>query len=151
MPDVLDALLDFWKTNGTSPAAHKATGLEIDEWERRYEVILPTDLREYVTRVNGTFNGEALEFDDELISFLPLSAMCPEDKWWPNLRARPGMFIFADYLISSSWWCAALDSSAHEHTRIFLGGGAGENRLIASSLAEFFDLYMNRSSRLHGN
>jgi hypothetical protein len=149
MPDFLDELTSFWKTKRVATAAHKATEAEIDAWEQRYKIILPADLRNYVMRVNGILGGENLEFDHEGISFLPLSAMCPEAEWTEH-EGQAGMFVFADLLVKCSWWCAALDSSAHEHTRIFIGGGLPlQNRLVASSLAEFFDLYMNDHMAIH--
>jgi hypothetical protein len=142
MADFLDELTAFWKRHGDAPAAKIATSAQIEEWEQRYSVVLPADLRSYVTRVNGIFQGESLEFDHEGMSFLPLSAMCAETEWTES-GARPNMFVFADFLIRSHWWCAALDEKPHEHTRIFLGGCGTKNHLVASSLAEFIDLYMN--------
>jgi len=149
MSDFLGNLTSFWKTKGVATATHKATKVEIETWERRYNIVLPDDLRQYVTRVNGVQGGENLEFDHEGISFLPLSAMCLEVEW-TETGGRPGMFVFADYLVRCNWWCAALDSSPHEHTRIFFGGGLKGNSLLANSLAEFFDLYRNHHMRLHG-
>jgi hypothetical protein len=142
MGDVVNNLTEFWKRRGVAPAAEKATVTEIDEWQRRYKVVLPTDLRRYLLKVNGILNGEVLEFDHEGISFLPLSAMCRQDEW-----AEPGesdRFVFADFLIRSHWWCVALDDRPHEETRIYIGGGlSAQNRLVAGSLSEFFHLYMN--------
>jgi hypothetical protein len=143
MSDALDELIGFWKRHRVDPAAEKATASEIEAWERRYKVVLPSDLRDYVLKVNGILGGENLEFDHEGVGFLPLSAMCPEAEWTES-GAQPNLFVFADFLIRSHWWCASLDNRTHERTRIFLGGGPAKmNRLVADSLAEFFDLYMN--------
>jgi len=139
MSDFLDNLTSFWKTKGVTASAHKATEGEIDAWERRYNVVLPADLREYVTRVNGVQGGEKLDFDHEGISFLPLSAICAEAEW-TEAEGRPGMFVFADFLVRCNWWCVQLDSSPHEHTRIFYGGGLKGNSFLTNSLSEFFDL-----------
>ena len=149
MADFLDDLTSFWKEKGVAAAPHKATKEEIEAWERRYNVILPADLREYVTRVNGVQGGESLEFDHDLLSFLPLSAMCTEAEW-TKAEGQSGMFVFADYCISCYWWCVQLDNSPHEYTRIFFGGGPKKNILLANSLSEFFDMYRNHPKRLHG-
>ncbi|HWG16672.1 MAG TPA: SMI1/KNR4 family protein [Acidobacteriaceae bacterium] len=149
MSDFLDDLTAFWKTKRVDTATHKATEIEIEAWERRYNVVLPADLRRYVTRVNGVHGGENLDFDHEGITFLPLSAMCPEAEW-TEVGGRSGMFVFADFLVRCNWWCVQLDSNPHEHTRIFFGGGLNGNRLLATSLSEFFDLYRNHHMRLHG-
>ena len=140
--DSLDNVTRFWKRHGVATAAERATAAQIEEWERRYEITLPADLRDYVSRVNGIFRGEALEFDHEGLSFLPLSAMCPEADW-TEFGGRPNMFVFADFLIKSHWWCVALDNEPHQHTRVYLGGCGTKDRIIADSLSEFFDLYMN--------
>ena len=144
MDDILDELTSFWRKHGIATAAKQATVAEVEAWERRYSVILPTDLREYVLRVNGILGGETLEFDHEGLSFLPLSAMCPEGEWTEFEPQQQGMFVFADFLAKCHWWCVALDGQPHEQTRIFIGGGLPiQNRLVTSSLAEFFELYMN--------
>jgi hypothetical protein len=149
MSDYLDQLTSYWKEKKVETAADKATTAEIEAWELRYNVVLPTDLREYVKRVNGIRGGEHLEFDHDCISFLPLSAMCPEEQW--SKYAPPSnMFVFADCLIQCYWWCAALDSLPRECTPIYLGGGLpGQYHLAAKSLAEFFNIYMNDPRRLH--
>ena len=144
MDDVLHDLTSFWKGRGVAAASKQATVAEIEAWERQYNVILPSDLRDYVLRVNGILRGETLEFDHEGISFLPLSAMCPEDTLTESEPRRHDSYIFADFLVKCHWWCAALDDLPHEKTRIFIGGGLPtQNRLVANSLAEFFELYMN--------
>jgi len=142
--DFLDELISFWQRHKVTAAAKKATAPEIEAWEQQYNVILPADLRAYVLRVNGILHGELLEFDHEGISFLPLSAMCPEDQWTESEPRRHDRFVFADLLIKCQWWCMALDDQPHKNTPIFIGGGLPtQNTLVASSLAEFFDLYMN--------
>jgi hypothetical protein len=150
MADIFDVLIGFWKRHGVDPAAERATAEEIEEWERRYKVVLPVDLRDYVMRINGVLRGETLEFDHEGISFLPLSAMCPETEWAGPAGARPNMFVFADFLVRCHWWCAAIDDRPQPHTRIFIGGGSPKtNRMVANSLAEFFDLYRNDHMRIY--
>jgi cell wall assembly regulator SMI1 len=149
MSDYLDELTNFWRRKNVDVATDKATVSQIAEWERRYSVVLPADLRDYVLRVNGILGGEHLEFDHEGLSFLPLSAMCTEGEWTES-ESTPGRFVFADFLIRSYWWCAELDDTPKQYTQIVLSAGAhGKTRLIANSLSEFFDIYMNDHSRLH--
>jgi peptide/nickel transport system substrate-binding protein len=143
MPNVLDELTSFWKEHGDASAAEKATPLQIEAWEQRYNVVLPADLRDYVMRVNGILGGENLEFDHEGISFLPLSAMCTEAEWTES-TGKPNRFVFADFLVKCHWWCAIIDDTSRERTEIYLGGcGSQDDRPIASSLDEFFHIYMH--------
>lgn len=149
MQDVLDRLARYWERHGVEPASHTADPDEIEAWQRRYSVLLPRDLYEYVSRVNGIKRAEQFEFDHEGLSFLPLSAMCPEQDWVKGNRMS-GMFVFADFLISSYWWCASLDLNVRDHTPIYLCGGKPEsNRLIADSIPEFLILYMTQHSEIH--
>jgi hypothetical protein len=151
MPDIYDRLLTYWKRRGIFPATHRATPLEIAAWEQKYGLRLPTDLREYVMRVNGFLHAETLEFDNQGNSLLPLSAMVPEEEW----ASRPShfqRFVFADHMIQCSWWCFRLSTDFTETTAFYLGGQMtlGHDRLIASSVEEFLELYIADSPRFYG-
>jgi hypothetical protein len=150
MADVLDRLVKHWQRQNIAPADHTATPSEITEWESRHGVRLPDDLRKYVSKVNGFRDGELLDFDEECFSFLPLSAMQRESEW-SGRPSNPSRFVIADYMIQCYWWCAELDNEHHSTTRIYRGGGATErdNSLVANSLEDFLDLYIEKSRTLH--
>jgi hypothetical protein len=146
MADVLDQLVKYWRRQDVGPAAATATTEEIAQWEAKFGVRLPADLREYVSRVNGTFKGEALEFGNDMMSFLPLSAMVPEAQWREHYN-EPDIFVFVDYLISSYWWCVRLTPHDSECTQVFVR--SSRLKLVASSLEEFLLAYMSDSSAIH--
>src|ERR1700749_1877889 len=100
--DVFDRLLEHWRLCGEKPATSKANVDDIAVWEAKYAVRLPDDLREYVTRVNGILLGEQLEFDNNLNTLLPLSAIKPESEW-SNREAPSNRFVIADHCISCFW------------------------------------------------
>jgi SMI1 / KNR4 family (SUKH-1) len=144
--DVLDQLVEYWRLQGVAPAAATATLDDMTQWEERFGVSLPQDLREYVTRINGMLNGEQLEFGNDLMSFLPLSAMMPEAQWSKHYN-EPDLFVIADYLITSYWWCARLTPHVSEHSQIFVRGT--KLALVASSFEEFLLAYMSGSKTIH--
>ena len=146
MADVLDQLVEYRRRQRTIPADVTATPKDIVQWEEKYGVRLPRDLREYVIRVNGIFKGEELEFGADMMSFLPLSAMVPESQW-SNDHNEPGIFVIVDYLISSYWWCVRLTPDGGEHTQVFVRGT--RLKLVASSLEEFLLAYMSASKAIH--
>jgi SMI1 / KNR4 family (SUKH-1) len=146
MGDVLDQLVEYWRRQGVASAVARATLDDTAQWEERFGVCLPRDLREYVTRVNGMLNGEQLEFGDDFMSFLPLSAMMPEAEWSKHY-SEPDLFVIADFLISSYWWCVRLTPHVSEHSQIFVRGT--KLALVASSLEEFLLAYMSGSKTIH--
>jgi hypothetical protein len=146
MADVLDRLLKHWQNHKVAPAAFKATSEEVAVWEAKYGVRLPDDLFAYVTRVNGSYGGEHLDFDHEGMSFLPLKAMVPE-KEWSEQHEGVGMFVFADMLIQCYWWCVHFTPEPTERSSIFLRGH--RLSLVAESLEEFLDAYILGSTRIH--
>jgi hypothetical protein len=141
MADVLDQLVEYWRKQRVAPAAVTATPEDIVQWEEKFGVRLPRDLREYVIRVNGIFKGEELEFGEDMMSFLPLSAMVPE------AHNEPGLFVIVDFLISSHWWCVRLTPDVAEHTQVFVRGT--RLKLVASSLKEFLLSYMSDSKSIN--
>jgi hypothetical protein len=150
MADVLDRLLEHWRHRQEKPAASTATLDEIENWERKYGVRLPDDLREYVLRVNGIHCGEELEFDNNLNTLLPLSAMKPECEWWSG-QTSSNRFVIADHCISCFWWTVDLNAEPRPETAVFLSGASdGKPRLVASSLDEFLEMYITDAAALYG-
>jgi SMI1 / KNR4 family (SUKH-1) len=146
MADVLDQLVEYWRRQRVIPADVTATPEDIVQWEEKFGVRLPRDLREYVIRVNGIFKGEELEFGEDMMSFLPLSAMVPEAQW-SKYHNEPGLFVIVDFLISSHWWCVRLTPDIAERTQVFVR--STRLKLVASSLEEFLLAYMSDSKAIH--
>jgi len=121
---------------------------DIADWERKHGVRLSSDLKNYVRTLNGMSLTAHGEMDDDFFRFLPLAQMTPERA--VSAKGRSGMFLFVDYLHLCYWYCVELDRTERDETRVFLGGTAKplEDRLVASSLAEFFELYMKNQRAL---
>lgn len=143
MSDYLAQLVAFWNSQEIGPASSRPSVNDIEAWERQHGVRLPQDLREYFRRVNGTHNGEHLEFGNDLTTFLPLHAVVPESEW-SKREGRPGHFVIVDYCVSCYWWTALLTSEAQETTSIFLG-----RHRVARSLKDFVSLYLAGSKQIH--
>jgi hypothetical protein len=144
----LTQLTKHWKEHGASVSGVVATEEEIVEWEQKNAIRAPDDLKNYLLGVNGMSLTAHGEMDDDFFRFLPLSQMKPEIEI--STSGRAGRFVFVDYLQLCYWYCVELDSTERETTRVFLGGTSKpeEARLVASSLSEFFQLYMENQRSL---
>jgi hypothetical protein len=98
--DLLANLKDHWRQQGIShgPPVSRA---QILEFEARYGVSLPADLRAYLTALNGSELGRNGPMDDQLISFWHLSEIRPLSEEHPESAIPHGRsyFVFADYSI----------------------------------------------------
>lgn len=147
MADVFGELVEHWHRQGSIVSTVKATPEEIGKWQAKFGVHLPSDLREYFVRANGMLDGDKLDFGHDLTSFLPMSAVVPGNQW-DERYDQPDLFVIADYLISSHWWCVHLTKQPSEHSRVYVCGGE-RPKLVASSLTEFLRSYMSGSLGIH--
>ena len=69
----------------------------LKEFETRFGVVLPTDLREYFLHVDGM--GEPFQWDEDLFNFRPLSEVESISDLEIMLEDRSSYFVIADHSI----------------------------------------------------
>jgi hypothetical protein len=115
--------------------------------ESRFRVRLPSDVRAFYSRMDGT---DMLDANHGLITLWPLDRWTRLDQEAPQYAesASPAAIVFADY----SLWCwayAAEFEPAGERTTVrIVGAGAGAP--IAETFREFLELIVSNSRRLCG-
>jgi len=150
MDTVIDKLRTHWHWNrltfrsGTSPES-------IEEFEAKYNVTLPADLRLYHLQLDGM---EESHTDNESFAFLPLSKIksVPEElaafAGIPNyseitakLPDARHCFVFVDFLILSHVYAIRLSADANTQTPVFWICGSFWKE-VAPSFSRFIELYL---------
>lgn len=124
----------------------------LKSFEARFDVILPTDLRNYFSCVNGMPLGAT---DDALIRFwmleevVPLSQGAPEYSHPQYIRNPDSLFLFADYSIWAHAYAIQLTTVSVESNKIYVIG-YDSPILLVDSFSEFVDNYLiNKELLLH--
>jgi hypothetical protein len=121
--------------------------LEINEFEQRFSVQMPSDLRLYFQRLNGMNTMPGHDFDEHGYGFLPLSAVRSVGAFtaalgWTIDNDRVGLstaFVFIDYF---QWSCAyAFETAADNRGAIYLLGYP-KARVVAPSFSSFIEQYL---------
>ena len=136
----------------SAPFAHRdakrrppADSAALTDLESRLHVKLPSDVRAFYSRMDGT---DMLEADHGWITLWPLERWTRLDDEAPQYAkdAPRGAIVFADY----SLWCwayAAQFEPVSERTTVhIIGAGAGAP--IAETFTEFLELIVTNSRRL---
>jgi SMI1 / KNR4 family (SUKH-1) len=135
--DLWTAIADRWRTENV-PASSPATAEQIVEFESRYSLKLPPDLRHYFSTLNGT--GDRMDLAG-FMRFWPLNEIRTVEEYLPTDRSLDsryrGSFVFADHRIDCWHYSIEIDDS---------GGGAvwssNSDSRIAPSFVEFFEYYL---------
>jgi SMI1/KNR4 family protein SUKH-1 len=99
---------------------------KLSQFESRYHVSLPADLRDYFLTVDGMAEGIS---DDALISFWSLNKVKPIPEEAPAYAARSyieeaeSLFVFADYSIWAHAYAIRLSSSSGNANPVIVIGG----------------------------
>ncbi len=151
MSQVIDELKSYWMSTRVKfrpPASLDAVG----DFESRYSVIMPQELRDYFL----TFDGlEDEEWDNDMISFWPLHRIgnIPEvlgrHGGFPDYRAivqnlpnSESYFVFADYLCFSHVYAFQLATESSEKSPVmWIGSGVSFGKL-ADSFSDFLKKYL---------
>jgi hypothetical protein len=157
MSSLGEKLRTSWSTRGVNlPAGVPAARLE--EFESRYGVRLPSDLRDYFLATDGMgpedlnppFGGE-----DDLFRFFPLHQVEPAtERFRPNLflADQSSYFTFADHSISLPTFAIRLTREATwGHVVLAIFSDRREYRVsrVAGSFCDFVERYLaSRGSRL---
>lgn len=144
------ALKDHWLSCGVE-IEQGVTESELNAFERRYNVHLPEDFRDYLMAVNGM---SPHVYDDDFIRFWMLNEIKPVSEGAPEyagsdyIDIADSVFLFADFSI----WAHAFgirgsrEKETHSNTVYVIGGLPAIP--IASSFSEFVNIYLTDTERL---
>jgi cell wall assembly regulator SMI1 len=120
-----------------------ASEKEFAAFEDRYNVRLPTDVREYFALVNG-FDGRGHWMtDDEVITFLGLDEMKPLSEYWsPKVADSDSYFVFADYSLAAHVYAIRLGASGLRNEVVVVYDQTVE---VAKSFSEFVAGYLENN------
>ena len=155
MRTIARKLISHWEASSISISIGVAEG-QIREFEHRYHVVMPLDIREYFLQVDGmqmTLNDCK---DKEGFSFWPLRRVKTVKEElnrsagkYTEAKGAESFFVFADYLDWS--WAYAIYLSDDLSTRnkvVLIGKGLPIE--IADSFTDFVNLYLSDSPKLYG-
>jgi cell wall assembly regulator SMI1 len=113
-------------------------------FEIKYNIQLPSDLREYLAAVNGFDDSEFWMTDDEVITFLGLDEIKPLGEYWSHeVEGAQSYFVFADYSISAHVYAIRLAASLdHENTVVVVYDS--KPLRVVSSFGKFVESYLKR-------
>lgn len=124
---------------------------ELNAFEERYGIVLPTDMRSYFLCVNGMTSDVV---DEELIRFWMLDEVKPLNEGAPEFSNplyihRPeSMFLFADYSLWAHAYAIRLESVPLQSNEVCIIG-AERPITIANSFSEFAEHYLTNIDLLH--
>lgn len=154
MENTATILIAQWKDQGLSIAGRNSEG-RLAEFEARYTVCLPPDMRQYLAAVDGMPDIPGSDCDANGFRFWPLDdvrsvpVICAET----GVPIPPGEdldkhFVFADYLQWS--WAYAIDlSSRNPGRQPVIHVGTLQPKIVARSFSHFVELYMQDALDLY--
>lgn len=134
-PKFVENVLQFWLASGVSHPAG-VSEQDLDAFERRNELSLPLDMRAFYLAADGLPDG-----DDRNICICTLSELA-------RLPEIGSMLPFAD-VNQYAWQYAVELNGAAPYKKGAVYALSSDAVEIASSLAAFFDLYINDDARLY--
>jgi hypothetical protein len=139
----IKSVLSYWDAHGVRylPGVSEQ---EVLDFESRYNVKVPQDMRCFYQTTNGTHVPLSGGQDHESYDFYPLANVIPEDSKYP------WAMTFADYRELSWWYAVDLTGlgGIGPGTVYFMGAVGGLPLIIAHSFAEFLQLYVKEDPRL---
>lgn len=130
---------------------------QLSQFETRYQVTIPEDLRAYFREVNGTAGDYAFG----IIRFWSIDEVCTFVEAWEANRNlgcliysryaaaidySERLFLFADHLHEVHLYGTILTSDGHYRPVMLVDGGPP--RLIADSFGDFVERYVSSPERL---
>ena len=145
--ELTDVLFSAPSALGDAARRPPADPAALTDLESRLRVKLPSDVRAFYSRMDGT---DMLAADHSWITLWPLDRWTRLDQEAPNcaMEAPPDAIVFADY----SLWCWAYTAEfepGSERTTVRIVGGVG-GVPIAEAYTEFLELVVSDSRRLCG-
>ena len=130
--DLGEQLLRFWSSLGLEirPGVTEAA---LAQFEARYGVVLPPDMRTYFMAVDG-MNGEV--DDQRMITFWPLEQVKPVTEELPGEPPENACyFLFADFLIWSHGYAIRLSPDPGAANPVVLVPADGTTQRVAKSFS----------------
>jgi len=125
-----------------------ASGTQVSQFEKRYGVVLPRDLRAFLRVVNGMHPNDMDPV--EHFRFWPIEEIKPVTEEFPDNKALASLgdlFLFADYSLWAHGYGIRLFSDAGLANEVMLVGGEYP-RVIGSSFEDFLRRYLYEPSTL---
>jgi hypothetical protein len=143
MTSVGERLKHFWLAQGMQ-ARSGAAEPELQNFESRYGVQLPPDLREYFAVVDG--GDGTFSFDDKFL-FWPLAEVERASDWYRDqfLGDQSSYFVFADYLLQSRCYAIQLTPQGGQKSLVIGISSFDRNYevdIMADSFSEFAERYL---------
>ena len=148
MNSLLKKLRDDWLRQGIH-LNRVATESQIQDFEAKYQLMFPSDFREYFLGINGLPDGEL----DGLARLWSLNEICrlserfaegQSNLWLPY--EVESYFVFGDYNIEGSLWVIKLSNTENSgNTVIVVYEFAQVYQKVASKFEEFIGQYVTES------
>ena len=134
-----DQIIRFWSSLGLNirPGVSETA---LAEFEAKYGVVLPADMRAYFTAVDG-MSGEV--DDQRMITFWPLEKVKPVTEELPGEpHEHASYFLFADFLIWSHGYAIRLSADPEAANRVVIVPADGTAHPVATSFSDFIIRYL---------
>jgi hypothetical protein len=155
MNAITEQLINHWHANKIVVVGGN-TEADIEDFESRYKVILPSDMRDYFLHVDGMSQYFPNSQDKQGFSFWSLhnvKTVLEETSKLVGLSYDSfeigSLFIFADYLDWSWAYAIRLSANGLAETPVFLIGKEIPIK-VADSFSEFVHLYLADAPELYG-
>ena len=139
-----ESLRKFWSRQGVKLNLG-ASEDELAAFEAKYNVHLPSDLRDYFAGVNGFDGSETWMTDNEVITFLGLDEVKPLSEYWsPDVANADSYFVFADYSLAAHVYAIRLMNDSGDGNAVVVVYD-GKPVKVASSFSEFVEGYLENN------
>ena len=141
MPVIGESLKQFWLRQNIE-LRRSASETELREFEQKYNILMPDDLRDYFATVDG-FDGSVIWMTDEnVITFLLLAEVLPSSKTWAlETPDADSYFVFADFSLSCHVYMIRLRKDLSLGSPVFIARDEKPEQ-IAGSFSEFVRGYL---------
>ncbi len=127
-------------------ALRGASASDIANFEERYDVHLPEDLRQYFSTVNGMGSARSETMDNSLLCLWSIDEMKSVAEFYVNVPQLEeldpaSLFIFADYCIECQYYVIQLHSDSQQPTPVYWMADTPRYQ-FGNSFTDFIEFYM---------
>ncbi|MDA7928498.1 SMI1/KNR4 family protein [Mariniblastus sp.] len=145
-------LVSRWQDDGIA-IADGVSIAAVEDFQQKYNVILPSDFHAYLTVINGM--GEPFTCDNNMFSFWPIEQIESVADHFPKRTANvidaKRYFMFSDHSISLPTYAIKLSNNRSDPTPIatvFSDFGAFDLEGFCDSFTDFVRLYLDDPTHL---